>query len=176
MQIDILTLFPGMFTGIFDESMVRIAKENGLADIRIQDIRKWTSDRHRTADDKPYGGGPGMVMKVEPVDKALTEIKKGRTGKTEPTVILLTPQGAQFDQRTAKKLSLLKHVILICGHYEGFDERIRRLADMEISIGDYILTCGEVPAMVLCDAMIRLIPGVLGAAECLVNESFENGL
>jgi tRNA (guanine37-N1)-methyltransferase len=171
MRIDILTLFPEMFTGAIDESMVKIARKKGLVDINVHDLRDWTDDRHRTADDKPYGGGPGMVMKVEPVDRALTELRAGGT----PKVILLTPQGERFDQNLARELSALEHIILVCGHYEGFDERIRSLVDREISIGDYILTCGEIPAMVVSDAAIRLIPGVLGDEECLVDESFENG-
>jgi len=172
MRIDILTLFPEMFTGAIDESMVKIAREKGLVDINVHDLRDWTDDRHRTADDKPYGGGPGMVMKVEPVDRALTELRAGGA----PKVILLTPQGERFDQNLAREFSALEHIILVCGHYEGFDERIRRLVDIEISIGDYILTCGEIPAMVVSDAAIRLIPGVLGDEECLVDESFENGI
>lgn len=166
-----MTLFPEMFTGAIDESMVKIARKKGLVDINVHDLRDWTDDRHRTADDKPYGGGPGMVMKVEPVDRALTELRAGGT----PKVILLTPQGERFDQNLARELSALEHIILVCGHYEGFDERIRSLVDREISIGDYILTCGEIPAMVVSDAAIRLIPGVLGDEECLVDESFENG-
>ncbi|MFC1548441.1 tRNA (guanosine(37)-N1)-methyltransferase TrmD [Candidatus Omnitrophota bacterium] len=180
MKIDILTLFPEMFGGVFNESMIKIARNNGLVDIDIHNLRKWTSDRHRTADDKPYGGGPGMVMKVEPVHMALKELgglngtDKGK--KDAPLSILITPQGKKFDQTTARALSSVEHIILICGHYEGFDERIRSFVDMEISVGDYILTCGEIPAMVLCDAVIRLIPGVLGDEECLIEESFENGV
>ena len=175
MHIDILTLFPGMFKGVFEESMVRIAQEKSLAEICIHDLRDWTTDRHRSVDDKPYGGGPGMVMKVEPVDKALAELKQKAAGGVEPVAILITPQGDKFGQRTAKALSSLEHLILICGHYEGFDERIRSLVDLELSIGDYVLTCGELPAMVLCDAIIRLIPGVLGDEGCLLDESFELG-
>ncbi|MFH1552431.1 MAG: tRNA (guanosine(37)-N1)-methyltransferase TrmD [Candidatus Omnitrophota bacterium] len=177
MRIDILTLFPEMFKGALDESIVKIARNRRLVDIVIHNLRDWTDDRHRTADDKPYGGGPGMVMKVEPVDKALTELKeKAAESVRRPTVILLTPQGRRFDQGAAKEISSLEHIILICGHYEGFDERIRSLVDMELSIGDYILTCGEIPAMVLCDAVVRLIPGVLGDEECLLDESFENDI
>jgi tRNA (guanine37-N1)-methyltransferase len=176
MKIDILTLFPEMFKGVFDESMVKLARERGLAAIDIHNLRKWTHDRHRTVDDKPFGGGPGMVMKVEPVDEALKELKEAADGSVVPAVILLTPQGKPFNQGVAKALSVLEHVILICGHYEGFDERIRDLVDLEVSMGDYILTCGEIPAMAACDAIIRLIPGVLGDEECLVDESFENGL
>ncbi|MCK5450313.1 MAG: tRNA (guanosine(37)-N1)-methyltransferase TrmD [Candidatus Omnitrophica bacterium] len=174
MRIDIITLFPSMFKGVFDESMMKIARREGVVDIRVHDLRDWTCDRHRTADDKPYGGGPGMVMKIEPVDKALKDLKNKSAKNT--VVILLTPQGDRFDVREAKKLSFLDHMILICGHYEGFDERIRSLVDREISIGDYVLTCGELPAMVLCDAVIRLIPGVLGDKNCLEEESFENDM
>lgn len=175
MKIDILTLFPDMFTGVFGQSMLKIAQEKGYADIGIHNIRKWTADRHRTADDKPYGGGPGMVMKVEPVDKGIVELKEASC-EADPVVILLTPQGRKFDQELSSKMSELEHIILVCGHYEGFDERIRSLVDMEVSVGDYILTCGEIPAMIICDSVVRLIPGVLGDGECLVEESFESGM
>ncbi|MCK4852420.1 MAG: tRNA (guanosine(37)-N1)-methyltransferase TrmD [Candidatus Omnitrophica bacterium] len=174
MKIDILTLFPGMFKGVFDESILRIAREKGKCTINIHDLREWTYDRHRTADDKPFGGGPGMVMKVEPVDRGLTDIKKEAAPGIKPAVILLTPQGERLDQKLAGELSFQEHIILVCGHYEGVDERIRDLVDMEISIGDYILTCGEIPAMALCDVVVRLIPGVLGAGESLKEESFED--
>jgi len=176
MKIDILTLFPEMFKGSLDESMLKIARAKGKAVINIHSLRKWTHDRHRTADDKPFGGGPGMVMKVEPVDRALAEIKEKAGGDVSSAVILLTPQGKKFNQDLAREISLLEHILLVCGHYEGVDERIRGLVDLEISIGDYILTCGEIPAMVLCDAVVRLVPGVLGAEDCLLEESFENGL
>ena len=176
MKIDILTLFPEMFSGVFDESMVKIARSKGLVDIRMHDLRDWTHDRHRTADDKPYGGGPGMVMKIEPVDRAVADLVARAGEGADPAVVLLTPQGEKFSQKKAREISALEHIILICGHYEGFDERIRSLARMEISVGDYILTCGEIPAMVICDAVIRLIPGVLGDGECLLDESFENGM
>lgn len=175
MKIEILTLFPEMFRGPFDESMVKIAAKKGLAEILIHDLRKWTHDRHRTVDDKPYGGGPGMIMKVEPVDEALTELKEKAEGAAEPVVILLTPQGQKFSQKISRELSREEHLIFLCGHYEGFDDRIRSLVDMELSIGDYILTCGEIPAMVISDSVIRLIPGVLGQEECLDHESFETG-
>ena len=176
MKIEILTLFPGMFKGAFDESMIKIACKKGLADIKVHDLRKWTHDRHKTADDKPFGGGPGMVMKIEPVDEALSEIKDKAGAASRLKVILLTPQGRVFDQGMAKELARYEHVVLVCGHYEGFDERIRALADMEVSIGDYVLTCGEIPAMVLCDAMVRLQPGVLGDEGSLISESFNEGL
>ncbi len=175
MRIDILTLFPGMFNGVFSESMLKIARAKELVDLNVHNLRDWTDDRHRTVDDKPYGGGPGMVMKVEPVDRALTDLKK-TADNSDIAVILLTPQGAKLTQEKARSLSGKRNMILICGHYEGFDERIRSFVDEEISIGDYILTCGELPAMVLCDSVIRLIPGVLGDPDCLVDESFERGL
>lgn len=177
MIIDILTLFPAMFVGVFGESMLKIARLKGIVEINTHDIRDWTEDRHRTADDKPYGGGPGMVMKVEPLDRAITDLKKRSEEKGKvPVVILMTPQGEKFSQVMAKNLSEIEHLILISGHYEGFDERVRTLVDMEISVGDYILTCGEIPAMTVCDAVVRLIPGVLGSFECLKDESFEQGM
>ena len=176
MKIDILTLFPEMFRGALDESMIKIARQKGLAEIEVHNLRDWTFDNHRTADDKPYGGGPGMVMKVEPVDLALKDLKEKVKERKKPVSILLTPQGEKFDQAKAREVSREEHLILVCGHYEGVDERIRDLVDMEFTIGDYILTCGELPAMVVCDAVVRLIPGVLGDEECLLEESFETGL
>jgi tRNA (guanine37-N1)-methyltransferase len=177
MKIDILTLFPGMFKNILGESMLKIAQDKGLIDINVHNLRDWTSDLHKTADDKPFGGGPGMVMKVEPVRRALEEIEPGiGTPKQAARVILLTPQGKKFDQKAAKRLAKEKQLILICGHYEGVDERIRNFTDEEISIGDYVLTCGELPALVVIDAVARLIPGVLGHNESTKSESFENGL
>ena len=170
MRIDILTLFPKMFENILGESMLKIAQKKNLVKIKAHNLRDWTNDSHRTADDKPFGGGPGMVMKVEPVYRALEEF--GKVAK----VILLTPQGKKFDQKAAKRLAKEKRLILICGHYEGIDERIRNFADEEISIGDYILTGGEIPALVLIDAVVRLTPGVLGHEDSLKSESFENNL
>jgi tRNA (guanine37-N1)-methyltransferase len=185
MRIDILTLFPGMFTNVLGESMLKIAQKKGLVRIDVHNLRDWTSDPHRTADDKPFGGGPGMVMKVEPVSRALRQLKatpprrdssEQRSHRGGGYAILLTPQGKRFDQKAAKRLAKQKHLVLICGHYEGVDERIRGFADEEISIGDYILTCGELPAMVLVDSVVRLIPGVLGHKDSTVSESFENGM
>ena len=169
MRIDVLTLFPEMFKGILEESILKRAQENNKAQINIYNLRDWTHDARRTVDDKPYGGGPGMVIKPEPVFEACDDLCKENT-----QVILLTPQGKKFNQKTALKTSKFQHIILICGHYEGFDERIRTLADMEISIGDYVLTCGEIPAMVLIDSIVRLIPGVLGEACSLDDESFND--
>ncbi len=185
MKIDILTLFPTMFASVLGESMLKRARNKGLLKVSIHDLRDWTFDNHRTADDKPFGGGPGMVMKVEPVYLALKELgglrlrAKGEGLRAKGRglrVILLTPQGKKLDQKLAKSLAKEKRVVLICGHYEGVDERVRALADDEISIGDYILTCGEIPALVLIDCVTRLLPGVLGAKDSLNSESFENGL
>jgi len=172
MIIDILTLFPKMFENILGESMLKIAQAKGLVEINVHSLRDWTSDAHRTADDKPFGGGPGMVMKVEPIYRALEELKAPRKAR----VILLTPQGKKFDQKTAKRIAKEKRLVLICGHYEGVDERVRELADEEVSIGDYILTCGELPALVVVDAVARLIPGVLGHSDSVSRESFEDSL
>ena len=179
MRIDILTLFPKMFENILGESMLKIAQKKGSVEINVLNLRDWTSDAHRTADDKPFGGGPGMVMKVEPVYgalKTILEVTGSQGHKVTSKVILLTPQGKKFDQKAAKRLSKEKHLILICGHYEGVDERIRGLADEEVSIGDYILTCGELPALVMVDAITRLIPGVLGHNDSVKRETFENSL
>ena len=173
MKIDILTLFPGMFKGVLSESMVKIAQEKKKVCVRVRNIRSWAYDNHRTADDKPYGGGPGMVMKIEPIYRALASVKSTAKGRR---VVLLTPQGKRFNQKMAKKLSKTKHLILICGHYEGVDERVTSLVTDEISVGDYILTGGEIPAMMILDAVIRLIPGVLGDDASLESESFENNL
>jgi tRNA (guanine37-N1)-methyltransferase len=176
MKIDIVTLFPDMFSSVFGESMIKRGRRKGAVDLTVHDLRNWTYDNHRTADDRPYGGGPGMVMKVEPVDRALNALKSGPEAEGAPLVILTTPHGRRFDQALARKLSGTGHMIMVCGHYEGVDERIRSFVDMEISTGDYILTCGELPAMVIADAVIRLLPGVLGDERCLEDESFENGM
>jgi tRNA (guanine37-N1)-methyltransferase len=171
-KIDIITLFPKMFGYVLDESIIKRARKSGKVSIGIHNLRDWTRDKHRTADDKPFGGGAGMVMKPEPIFEAVADLKKGRA-----RVVLLTPQGRKLDQRTAKRLAKHKHLILVCGHYEGVDERIRKhLATDEISIGDYILTCGELPAMVLIDTVVRLVPGVLGHKDSAKFESFEGGL
>jgi tRNA (guanine37-N1)-methyltransferase len=174
-KIDILTLFPKIFESVLGESILKRAQTKGALKIKIHDLRDWTFDNHRSADDRPFGGGAGMLMKIEPVALALTNLE-GRAKKKTAKVILLTPQGKKLDQELVKSIAKEKELILICGHYEGFDERIRELVDEEISIGDYILTCGEIPAMALIDSVARLLPGVLGREDSIVSESFEKGL
>lgn len=168
MKIDILTLFPKMFRGPFDESIIKRAQDKKLVEINIHNLRDWATDKHRTVDDRPFGGGAGMVIKVDVVFSALKSLKSPNS-----RTILMTPQGQKFNQSKARDLSGLDRLILICGHYEGFDERIREhLVDEEISIGDFVLTGGELPAMVVTDAVVRLLPGVLEKPEAIKNESF----
>ena len=175
MRIDIITIFPGMFSAVLDESILKRAQEKGKVKVWVHDLRDYTLDKHRKVDDRPFGGGSGMVMQAEPIFRAVQEIKKKIKGKSK--IILLCPQGKRFNQDYAKKLSKCSNLIFICGHYEGVDERVRKyLADVEISIGDYVLTGGELPAMVLVDSIVRLIPGVLGDKNSLNFESFEGNL
>jgi tRNA (guanine37-N1)-methyltransferase len=172
MKIDVLTLFPGMFAGPLDESIVRRARNAGLLELGIHNLRDWTHDRHKTVDDRPFGGGPGMLLKPEPVFQAVEQLAGEQT-----KVVLLCPQGRRFNQAIAQELSQIQHVLLVCGSYEGFDERIREaLADDEVSIGDFVLTNGALPAMVVIDAVTRLLPGVLGDDESSSDESFSQGL
>jgi tRNA (guanine37-N1)-methyltransferase len=172
-RFDVLTLFPGMFQGPLQESILRRAQESGLVEIRVHDLRSWTSDRHHVADDQPYGGGAGMVLKPEPAFEAVDDLRQGQSSK----VIVLSPQGIPFSQGMAARLAEEDHLILLCGRYEGFDDRIPRgLQALELSIGDYVLTGGEVPALVVLDAMIRLIPGVLGDSTSSQTDSFAAGL
>lgn len=172
MKIDILTLFPNMFAGPFTESIIKRAQDKNLVEIKIHNLRDWAKDSHKTVDDRPYGGGAGMVLKVEVIADAIASLKSEKS-KT----ILLTPQGKTFKQNKAVELSKEKHLILICGHYEGFDERIREhLVDEEISIGDFVLTGGELPAMMVTDAIVRLIPNVLKKEDATVSESFTDNL
>jgi len=172
MRIDILTLFPEMFKGPFDESIIQRAQKKGLVEIKIRNLRKWAVDKRGTVDDRPYGGGTGMILMIEPIYKALKELKS-KVKSQKLKVILLDPRGKVFNQKIAQKLSKEQHLIFICGHYEGVDERIRQhLADEVISIGDYVLTGGELPAMVITDAIVRLIPGVLEKPEATKSESF----
>ncbi|MGA2029151.1 MAG: tRNA (guanosine(37)-N1)-methyltransferase TrmD [Verrucomicrobiota bacterium] len=172
MKIDVLTLFPAMFAGPLDESIVKRAREAKLLDLKIHNLRDWTHDRHKTVDDKPFGGGPGMLLRVEPLFEAIESLQREET-----KVILLSPSGRKFTQEIARELSQEKDLLLVCGSYEGFDERVREaLADDELSIGDYVLTNGALPAMVVIDAVARLLPGVLGDDESSHDESFSAGL
>jgi tRNA (guanine37-N1)-methyltransferase len=172
MKVDVLTLFPGMFSGPLDESIIGRARESGVLQLRIFNLREYAHDRHRTVDDKPFGGGPGMLLKPEPIFEAVENL-----ASKETKVVLLTPVGRTFNQGIARELAQEAHLLLVCGSYEGFDERVRKfLAHDEISIGDYVLTNGALPAMVLIDAVVRLLPGVLGAEESCHEESFSHGL
>ncbi len=173
MKFDILTILPEMLRGPLDESILKRAQEKKLVEICVRNLRDWTHDKHRTTDDRPFGGGPGMVMKPEPIFEAVEELKRG---SPDAWVVMLTPQGRPFDQQAARALAARGHVIMVCGHYEGVDERVREaLVDEEISIGDYILTNGALAAMVVVDATARLVPGVLGHADSAKDESFSNG-
>ena len=173
MRIDILTLFPEMFHNVLGESMLKIAREKELVSFHLHNIRDFSNDKHRCVDDKPYGGGAGMVMKPEPVFNAVEAVEL--LDDAASTKILLTPQGETFNQGIADDLSKKTRLMIICGRYEGFDERIRSGIDaLEISIGDYVLTGGEIPAMVLVDSISRLVPGVLGGEDSLQDESFVN--
>lgn len=173
-RFDVLSIFPEMFASPLNFSLIKKAQDKGLIKICLHDIRNWATDKHKMTDDAPYGGGCGMVMKVEPVEKALADIK---VPACDSLVVLMTPQGKIFDQKIASQVAERKQVIIICGRYEGVDERIREhLVDMEISIGDYILTGGELPALILIDAVSRLIPDVLGNPESTIGESFSKYL
>src|SRR5437660_1973699 len=172
MKIQVLTLFPGMFAGPLDESIVKRAREAGLLELAIHNLRDYAHDRHKTVDDRPFGGGPGMLLKPEPIFEAVEKLAQDAA-----LVILLSPSGRTFNQPIARELSQAKHLLLVSGHYEGFDERVREhLADDELSIGDYVLTNGALPAMVVVDAVTRLLPGVLGDDESAQEESFSHGL
>lgn len=173
MRIDLLTLFPGMFSGILSESILKRAMDKGLVHISTWNIRDFALDKHRIVDDYPYGGGAGMVMKPEPLAAAIMAAK----AQTSARVIYMAPQGCPLTQAKARQLALESHLIILCGHYEGIDERVRTLlVDEEISIGDYVLTGGELPAAVLVDSVVRLLPGVLGSELSTQEESFSEGL
>lgn len=173
MQIDILTLFPQMFASVFEESILGRAQKKKLLEINLYNIRDFTHDKHKTVDDKPYGGGVGMVMKVDVLAEAIEAIKDKREKiKEKPYIILLSAQGKLFKQKLAQKVAKKKWLILVCGHYEGVDGRIRHFIDEEISIGDYVLTGGEIPAMAIVDSVTRLLPGVLVKEEAVQFESF----
>ena len=170
MKIDILTLFPNMFEGVFQESIIKRAIEDKKVEINLINFRDYSKDPHHKVDDTPYGGGAGMVLTCQPIFDCIKKIKTD-----ESKIILLTPSGTPYKQEMAYKLSNYKHLIIICGHYEGFDERIKSICNMEISIGDYVLTGGEIPAMVLVDSITRLIPGVI-TDESHINDSFNDKL
>jgi tRNA (guanine37-N1)-methyltransferase len=172
MKIDILTLFPEICRAPLGESMMKRAQENGILDLRIHNLRDWTTDKHHVVDDAPFGGGQGMVMKPEPIFAAVESLRKENS-----FVILMTPQGKSFAQSLARDISKHEHVIVVCGHYEGIDHRVTdHLIDLEISIGDYVLTNGAIAAAVLVDAVVRLLPGVLGHEQSSVDDSFSAGL
>jgi tRNA (guanine37-N1)-methyltransferase len=177
MRIDIITIFPKMFAPVLGESIIKRAQAKGKLKLYIHDLRDFTSDKHRKVDDRTFGGGSGMVMRPEPIFNAVEYVKSQSKKVKKSQVVLLCPQGKKLTQAHAKKLAREKHLILICGHYEGVDERVRKeIVDEEVSIGDYVLTGGELPAMVLVDSVTRLIPGVLGDKNSLNFESFEGNL
>ena len=168
MRIDVVTLFPGMFAGPLDESIIKRARESGRLELAIHNLRDYTHDRHRTVDDRPFGGGPGMLLKPEPIFEAVEALRREQT-----RTVLLSPAGRLFTQAVARELTGSPHLVLVCASYEGVDERVRAaLMDDEISIGDYVLTNGALPAMVMIDAVTRLLPGVLGHDESAADESF----
>lgn len=171
MTFHIITIFPKIFDSYFSESILKRAQKNKAIKIKIYDLRKWTSDKHKTVDDAPYGGGAGMILKIEPIYKALNSpLIKGARGIKSKT-ILLSAKGKRLNQETVKKYSKLDNIILICGRYEGVDERVKKFIDEEVSIGDYVLTGGEIPAMAIVDSITRLLPGVLGNVESAKDES-----
>ena len=177
MRVDVLTTFPEMFAPVLGESMVKRAQEAGIATIQVHNLRDYTSDRHHTTDDAPFGGGDGMVMKPEPFFAAAEAVRCAEGSGCREEVVLLCPQGERFDQKLAGELSQRDHLILLCGHYEGVDERVREhLATWAVSVGDYVLTGGELPAMVVIDAVVRLLPGALGAETGAAGDSFAEGL
>ncbi len=172
MRIDVLTLFPAMFAGPLDESIVLRARAAGILDLRIHNLRDWTHDRHRTVDDRPFGGGPGMVLKCEPIFEAVEALRQPGA-----RVILMDPIGRPFDHGIARELASVPQLVLVCPSYEGIDERVRLgLIDAELSVGDFILTSGNLPAMMVIDAVTRLLPGALGDDESSLDESFSHGL
>jgi tRNA (guanine37-N1)-methyltransferase len=175
MQISVITIFPEIFTSYLNESIMKRARDKGIIRLDVHNLRDFSEDRHRTVDDCPYGGGPGMVMKPEPLSRAVEHVK---SDGVDTLTIMLTPQGRIFNQRVAEELSReRRRLLFLCGRYEGIDDRIRRLyADEELSIGDYVLTGGELPAVVIIDAAVRLVPGVVGEEESLREESFTWGI
>ncbi len=177
LRIDVITIFPGLFEPFLRESMVGIALRDGHAAIQVRDLRDWTEDRHQVVDDAPYGGGPGMVMKPEPLVRAIVDVAGPKGSGREVQVVLMSPQGRPLDQERLAELAGRDRLAIVCGRYEGVDQRAIELAvDEEISLGDYVLSGGEVPAMALIEGLVRLVPGVLGNPESIRNESFQAGL
>lgn len=172
-RFDIITLFPRMFDSPLQESILHKARQSGLISVGLHDLRDYTVDRHRTADDTPYGGGAGMVLKIEPLVAAIENIRS-TSGQTR--TLLTSPQGEKFTQATACRLSALSQIVIVCGRYEGFDERVLDYVDEEVSLGDYVLTGGELAAMAVVDAVARQVPGVIGAEESVAEDSLANGL
>ena len=176
MRFDIITIFPELFNGVLECGIVRRARESSLLDVRVVNLRDFTSDKHRTVDDRPYGGGEGMVLMPGPLFDAV-EFCRGKAGAGETRVVLLSPQGRLWSQEMALEFATIPHAILVCGRYEGVDQRVvDSLVDVEISIGDYVLTGGEIPAMAMLDSVVRLLPGALGNKDSAVNESFSTGI
>lgn len=177
MRFDILTIFPDMLSGPLDFSILKRAREQGLVEIRVHDLRAFAPDKHHVVDDRPFGGGAGMVFKPEPIFRAVETLCQDELTTAARAIILLSPQGRVFDQKEAERLAGMQHLVLICGRYEGVDERVvEHLITDEISIGDYILTGGEIPAMVIVDAVTRLLPGALGHEESAPRDSFAEGI
>ena len=176
MLIDIITLFPEMFTGVFGESIIKRAVDKNILSVRFTQLRDFAFDKHRQVDDSPFGGGAGMVLKPEPVYRAVRDVLSRSDENSSRKIIITDPSGTVFNQSKAKELAALEQIIFICGHYEGFDARIYDLADELISIGDYVLTGGELPAMVIVDAVARMLPDVLGSAESATTDSFFDGM
>jgi len=183
MYIDVVTIFPELFAPMLGVSILKRAQEQGRVEVKVHNLRDYTTDKRRTVDDRPYGGGPGMVMKPEPMFAAVEALEtlshgiRRRADRSECQIVLMAPQGEPLTHALAQELSGLRHLVILCGHYEGVDERIRsQIAHREVSIGDYVLTGGELPALVLIDCVVRLIPGVLGHQDATREESFSNGL
>ena len=175
MRVDVLSIFPEMFAPVLGSSILKRAIAKGVLSVSVHDLRRWSRDKHKKVDDRPYGGGPGMVMKPEPFFDAVDDLK--RQADAVPHVVLLSPQGDRLTQKKVEQFSREAWLLLLCGHYEGVDERVRiGLADEEVSIGDYVLTCGELPAMVLIDSVARLLPGALGDPRSVQEESFQGAL
>lgn len=174
MRIDVVTLFPSMFEGVIGESILKLAQDKGLVEIGLHNLRDFSPDKHKKVDAAPYGGGPGMLLMAEPVFNAVDYLREN--GREQSQLVLLTPGGVRFDQSLAQELAKQPGMILLCGHYEGVDERVvEGLQPLEVSIGDFVLTGGEIPAMCVMDSVARLVPGVLGSAESLTTESFSSG-